>query len=113
MSDNLTPLEVCEALIAPLSEIAAICGLKEKAGYSWRRATEWRDAGDIASPRYMRRLLRHAAKHDQGLVAEHLIFGASERQIRALLGERGHDDAEINRRLRRVRPAAARQVAAE
>jgi len=36
MSSNLTPLEVCERMVAPLSQLGKIAGLKEKAAYAWR-----------------------------------------------------------------------------
>lgn len=112
MSSHLTPLNVCLALVGPLPVISAVCGKHEKSAYGWRHASQIRDAGDIPGTREQRALLRHAAKHDLGLVAEHLIFGASELQVRAILAARGFDDAEIDKRLRPI-CGPQRQVAAE
>tara|TARA_R110000868_G_scaffold54164_3_gene169590 strand:+ start:2151 stop:2456 length:306 start_codon:yes stop_codon:yes gene_type:complete len=86
MSSNLTPLEVCEHLIAPISKLGTIAGMKEKAAYGWRRASEWRDAGDMP-PRVNRRLLKFAKHRGIPLTATHLIFGASRAEVDALLDE--------------------------
>jgi hypothetical protein len=88
MSDNLTPVEVCERLIGPLPELEKIVGYRPKAAYGWRRESHWRDAGDIPSPRLMRRLLAHSAAGNLGLTADHLIWGASEDEIAAVLTAR-------------------------
>ncbi|MEX0306048.1 MAG: hypothetical protein AB3N12_01565 [Ruegeria sp.] len=47
MSDNLTPLEVCEKLIAPRKSLGALIGYKEKAAYSWAKPSKYRLAGDL------------------------------------------------------------------
>lgn len=85
MSYNLTPLEVCERVIGPPERLAAICGKKPKAGYGWRRETKWRRAGDFSAPD-MRALLAHAGAKGLPLTADHLIWGAPEAEIAALLG---------------------------
>lgn len=85
MSNNLTPVEVCEMLIGPLSDLERIVGYRPKAGYGWRRPGKWRDAGDIPSSRLQRRLLAFAAAARIPLTAEHLIWGAPEAEIRALV----------------------------
>ncbi|WP_289150250.1 hypothetical protein [uncultured Salipiger sp.] len=84
MDKHLTPVEVCERLIAPVERLSKIAGLNEKAGYVWRRASSWRDAGDMPS-RVNRALLAHAAARGIPLRPDHLIWGASEAEINALL----------------------------
>lgn len=88
MSSNLTPLEVCERLIGTVEDVARAAGLGAKAGYGWRRASEWREAGDVPSARVMRQLLSHARLHGIPLTPEHLIFGASEAELAALMPEK-------------------------
>jgi hypothetical protein len=92
MSNNLTPLEVSERLIAPLEELGPLCGLGLKAAYMWRNASKQRAAGDIA-PVYARRLLAHSARHGLGLTADHLIWGAPEDEIAAILAARAQTAA--------------------
>jgi len=84
MSSNLTPLEVCERLVAPLSQLGSIAGLKEKAAYGWRNGSQWREAGDLP-PRVNRTLLKYAKRHGIPLTPAHLIWGASRSEIDALL----------------------------
>lgn len=84
MSSNLTPLEVCERLIAPIGELGRIVKMGEKAGYGWRRAAKYRDAGDMP-PRVNRGLLKYAKRHGIPLTEKHLIWGASRAEIEALL----------------------------
>lgn len=80
MSSHLTPLEVCERLIAPLAQLGEKLNLKPKAAYAWRKASEWRDAGDMP-PRVNRRALKYASKHNIPLKPEHLIAGAKRDEI--------------------------------
>ena len=84
MSNNLTPVEVCERLIGPLDILATVVGYGEKAGYLWRKDAKGRDAGDFPSARIQRRLLAYAAARQIPLTAEHLIWGASAEEIEAL-----------------------------
>lgn len=83
MSRHLTPIEVCEHLIAPMAELGPIVGLGPKAGYVWRRGSQWRDPGDMP-PRVNRALLAHAAAKGIPLKPEHLIWGAPASEIEAL-----------------------------
>lgn len=83
MSKHLTPLEVCEWLLAPIEELAMIAGASQKAGYPWRRSSGWRDAGDMP-PRANRRLLAWAARHERPVTADHLIWGAPLDEVREL-----------------------------
>lgn len=88
MSSNLTPLDVCKRLIGREEELAAICAVEPKTPYAWGRSAAWRDAGDVPSTRYQRRLLRHSDAMGLGLTARHLIEGASEAEIAAILEAR-------------------------
>lgn len=89
MGKHLTPTEVCEQLIGAPQVLGPICGKGEKAAYLWRRASDGRAAGDLPSAIIMRALLAHSATHRLGLTAEHLIWGAEEAEIEAILAERG------------------------
>lgn len=84
MSSHLTPLEVCEHLIAPIAKLGAIAGTNEKAAYAWRPSSQWREAGDMP-PRANRKLLKYAKRHGIPLTEKHLIWGASRAEIEALL----------------------------
>ena len=88
MSNHYTPLAVCEALIGPLDQLAAITLQTPKAPFVWRRASKTRDAGDIPSARHMRRLLSYSDEHGLGLTPAHLIFGASQAEIDKILQSR-------------------------
>lgn len=88
MSEQLTPLEVCERLIGPLPELERICGLRPKALYIWRRPAQGREAGDIVSARYQRALLDWSERHGLGLTARHLVYGASAAELDAILAQR-------------------------
>ena len=80
MSSHLTPLQVCERLIAPLSQLGLILGDNAKAAYAWQSQSKWRDAGDMP-PRANRKALAHAKANGIPLKAEHLIKGASRDDI--------------------------------
>jgi hypothetical protein len=88
MTDDMTPLEVCERLIGPLPVLAEICGYGRTAAYIWRKGGATRDKGDLPSPRLMRTLLDHSDAHALGLTAEHLIRGADSVEIEAILAAR-------------------------
>lgn len=88
MSDHLTPVEVCERLLGPLSVLERIVGYRPKAGYGWLRSSKERDAGDFPSARLMRKLLDHAEAQGIPLTARHLIRGADTAEIDALLADR-------------------------
>ncbi|MEM9579081.1 MAG: hypothetical protein AAF891_00220 [Pseudomonadota bacterium] len=83
MSSHLTPLEVCERLVAPLANLGAIAGQNEKAAYAWKNGSKWRDPGDLP-PRANRRVLRYSRRNNIPLTAEHLIWGASIEEVHAL-----------------------------
>ena len=89
MKHELTPLEVCERLIGPLQAIAEVIGYGPTAPYLWEKPAKNREAGDLPSSIIMRLLLAHSTAHRLGLTAEHLIWGADEAEIEAILAERG------------------------
>lgn len=84
MSKHLTPLEVCERLIAPRARLGELIGYKPKAAYNWVNGSVWRAPGDMP-PDANRRILRHARA--MGIVFEPvwLIEGADASEIEALL----------------------------
>lgn len=86
MSDHLTPLEVCEKLIAPRKSLGELIGYKPKAAYNWVNGSAWRSPGDMP-PDANRRLLDYAEARGIPLTAEHLIRGADLAEIEALLSE--------------------------
>jgi hypothetical protein len=88
MRDNLTPFEVCERLIGPPPVLAEVIGYDRTATYGYRYPAKGRDAGDFPSARIMRALLAHSQAHGLGLTAEHLITGATEAEIEAVLAAR-------------------------
>jgi hypothetical protein len=85
MSRHLTPLDVALALIGPPERLGAIIGLHVKTPYGWRHPAKDRAAGDFPSTNHMRALLAHSQKHGLGLTADHLIFGASEDEVAAII----------------------------
>lgn len=87
MSKHLTPLDVCERLIAPLKDLGGPARCHPKSPYHWRKASSWRAAGDI-SPLNARNLLAYSRSHGLGLTADHLICGASPAEIDAILAAR-------------------------
>jgi hypothetical protein len=89
MKQQITPLEVCFRLIGTHSVIAEIIGYGPTAPYLWEREARNRRAGDLPSTPIMRALLAHSAARQLGLTAEHLIWGATEAEIEAILAERG------------------------
>lgn len=93
MSKHLTPVAVLERLIGPLDVLAGIAGKHGKSPYLWRRASKWRDGGDLPSARDMRAFLAHAAAHHIPLTADMLINGADAAEIEAILAARTHVEA--------------------
>jgi hypothetical protein len=81
-------MTVCERLLGKPSEIGRAIGMNEKAAFHWRHANSSRDAGDLPSAPVMRRLLAYSDAHGLGLTAEHLIRGADEAEIAAILAAR-------------------------
>lgn len=88
MSNYLTPVTVAERLIGDIELISDILGLSDKAAYSYRNPTSQRDAGDFPSSRHLRKLLKYSDDNKLGLTAEHLICGASEADVNAILAAR-------------------------
>lgn len=88
MSNNLTPLQVCERLIGPIEEIGVAASLDRKSAYRWRHGSEWRDPGDIPHARVMRALLAWSKARNLGLTADHLVRGATEDEIQVILNAR-------------------------
>lgn len=82
-------MQVCERLIGPAPMLGPICGMNAKAAYLWARPSKWRSAGDVTGAAHMRRLLDHSDRHGLGLTAVHLIRGAPEEEIAAILAARG------------------------
>ena len=88
MSNHQTPLAVAEALIGGPEKIGLICGVHPKSPYQWRGVAGLRGAGDIPYAAHMRALLAHSAAHQLGLTADHLIWGASDDEVAAILAAR-------------------------
>jgi hypothetical protein len=88
MSERLTPLRVCERLIGPITLIAHICGVSDTAPHHWKRGSKLHGAGDIPSARHMARLLAHSDRLGLGLTPLHLIEGAEEAEVEAILAAR-------------------------
>lgn len=88
MTHNLTPMQVCERLIGKPEAIGLAAGLGDKAAYHWRSERKGRAAGDLPTASIMRALLAHSAAHGLGLTADHLIWGAPEDEIAAILATR-------------------------
>ena len=88
MTNNLTPLAVCERLVGGIEQISAICGYKAKAAYNWRHGSDLHEPGDIRSARLMRRLLAYSRSRHLGLTSEHLIHGATSAGIDRILAAR-------------------------
>lgn len=72
--------------------LAEIVGSHEKAPFKWKNGSVWRDPGDLPSTRHQRKLLTWARKHAVPLTAEHLVFGASEAEVAALLAQAGPEN---------------------
>lgn len=96
-------MQVCEKLIGPPEVLGPAIGYGMKAAYHWRRERDGRRPGDMPSAEVMRLLLAHSDAHRLGLTAEHLIWGADEAEIEAILAERNAADRDppfISRRTR-------------
>lgn len=106
MGKHLTPLDVCIRLIGSIEHIGQICELSEKAAYGWKRQSGLHEAMDVRSAGHMRRLLVHSDKRGLGLTAEHLIRGADETDIEAILATRQGRPVTIPSFLRRQPEAA-------
>jgi hypothetical protein len=102
MSNHLTPLEVCERLIGKPEAVAEASGLHKKSAFPWRYASKWREAGDLPSAKVMRQLLDHSATHRLGLTAHHLIWGADEAEVAAILAQRDAPAPEFTSRRERA-----------
>ena len=82
MSYNLTPLNVCCAMIAEMKDLGGIARQEAKAGYGWQRGSKYRAAGDL--PSYAQRhMLAYAQKNRIPLKPEWLIVGAKPVEIQA------------------------------
>lgn len=100
MSKWQTPTHVVFGLMGGAQGVSQVCGLHRTAPYTWLKQGLRKEPGDIPSAALMRRLLAHARASGIPLTAEHLIFGAAEAELEALLA--------------RARPAAPpARVAAE
>lgn len=84
---NLTPLAVCEALIAPIEELATIHGAGPKAGYNWRKPAATRPAGFLPYTAALA-ILDYSDQRGLGLTAVHLLRGASEADVQSILASR-------------------------
>jgi hypothetical protein len=102
MSNHLTPFDVCERLIGKPETVAEVSGLHKKSAFPWRHASKWREAGDLPSAKVQRALLAHSDAHRLGLTAEHLIWGADEAKIEAILAERAAPAPEFTSRRERA-----------
>lgn len=81
----LTPADIIFLLLGRPEEVGRLLGLHEKSPYYWKKETAARSVGDLPSARIMRALLDHARAHGIPLTAEHLIHGAPEDEIAALV----------------------------
>lgn len=88
MSEHLTPLRVCERLIGSITLIAEICQVSHTAPHHWKRGSKLHRAGDIPSARHMARLLAYSDRLGLGLTPLHLIEGADEAEVTAILDAR-------------------------
>jgi hypothetical protein len=94
MTDHQSPTDVVLRLFGGIEATAAACGMKPKSPYVWRRAVKGRAAGDLPSANIMRKLLAHARAHGIPLTPEHLIFGASEKELALLVAFAARRDAQ-------------------
>jgi len=85
MSKHLAPVTVAERLFGSIERVSEIVGNRAKAAYNWRWPTSNADAGDFRSMRHVRALHIHALQNNIPLKLEHLIYGASEDEVAALL----------------------------
>jgi len=88
MGNNLTPLEVAEALIGKPDVIADILGIDHKAPFQWRYGRPGRAAGDLPKVAYVRALLAYSDERRLGLTLTHLIWGAEAAEIDEILSRR-------------------------
>lgn len=79
-------------MIAPVAHLGAVLGRNDKAAYAWQSASKWRDAGDMPS-RVNRDVLRYARRNGIPLTADHLIWGADEAEIAALIDPANRNNA--------------------
>lgn len=82
MTIHLTPVEVCERIVAPIEDLSRLCGLSPKAAYNWRRPSATRDAGDLTA-RQQRRILKHCEDRRIPMRPEWLIRGADAADLPA------------------------------
>jgi hypothetical protein len=95
MGKHLTPVQVAERLFGGIEAASLKAGLHRKSLYPCRYASGWHDAGDLRSMRAARLLLAHSAARDLGLTAEHLIWGAPEAEIDAILAHRAFGQPQV------------------
>jgi hypothetical protein len=89
-----TPLDVVIAVFGSAEAVAEACGRHRTTLYGWKRASADRKAGDLPSTNSMRKLLAHARAHGIPLTPEHLIFGASEKELALLVAFAARRDAQ-------------------
>ena len=82
----LTPTQVAILVLGTRNLVAEVCGVSGSAVTQWGNASRARAAGDIPSIQYIRRIL--ARPEAQGLDLEHLIRGATQAEIDAILAAR-------------------------
>lgn len=68
--------------------IAEVLGYVKTAPYLWQKPAKGREVGDLPSAIVMRALLTHAAANQIPLTADHLIWGATEAEVAAILAQR-------------------------
>lgn len=85
MSKHFTPTDVAFRLFGGAKGISLIIGGHEKTPFAWKHPSKYRKAGDIPSTAIVRTLLAVAEQRRIGLTAEHLIYGASEADLAALM----------------------------
>jgi hypothetical protein len=85
MSSNLSPVDVSFRLFGGYKGVAGVLGMSEKSPLAWKRPSKYREAGDFPNTSILRTLLAAARQRRIPLTADHLIYGASEAEIAALL----------------------------
>ena len=85
MSSNLSPVTVAERVFGSIERVAEITGNRPKSGYSWRWPSGTSDAGDFRSMRHVRAIHAYALARHIPLTLDHLIYGATEAEVEAIL----------------------------
>jgi hypothetical protein len=94
MSNVFTPLQVAERLLNGIENVGIAAGRHEKAAYQWRYANATRLAGDFPSVEVIRTLFHEARRQGFPLELAHLIFGATEDEVAAIIAGRTTNETQ-------------------